>query len=196
MVKKRQRPRLQKRQRLQKYVTNPTNRISHLNPGKMDYLRMKLRPDITDPDSVQRLFRMSQLGMTSDQIAHVFGISINRYFKELKKNQVFKEAQLSGKGLAIQYACEKLWDKIEEGNLPAIIFYLRTQARWSALEKNVVQVEDLTDGKEEAQNALKTLDDKDLNTLGALLQKARQKAMEEEGASPQSVAMPAPGRVQ
>lgn len=196
MAIKRKRVKLKKRQRLQKYVTNPTNRISHLNPGRMDYLRMKLRPDISDPDSVQRLFRMSQLGMTSDQVAHVFGISINRYFKELKGNPVFKKAQLCGKGLAIQYACEKLWEKVEAGNLGAIIFYLRTQARWSSLEKNVVQVEDFSIDKDEARNALKTLDDTDLNTLGTLLIKARQKAAEVDGAKAGSIALPAPETIQ
>jgi len=173
MAVKKGRNRLKKRQRLQKYVTNPTNRISHLNPGKMDYLRMKVVPEITDPESVQQLFRMAQLGMTSDQVAHVFGISINRYFKELKKNPTFKTAQLAGKGLAIQYACEKLWEKVEEGNLSAIIFYLRTQAKWSSLEKNVV-VEEPGPSQDDAKNALRTLDDSDLNTLGELLMKARQ----------------------
>jgi len=199
VIKKRktQRKRLNKRQHLQKYATNPLNRISHLNPGKMDYLLMRLRPDITSPDAVQQLFRMSQLGLTSDQKSHVFGISINRFFKELKANPTFKEADLAGKGLAIQYACQKLWDKVEEGNLGAIIFYLRTQAQWSSLEKNVVKVEDLESAsREDAKNALQTLDDTDLNTLGTLLAKARLNTVQEEGASPDSVPMSGPRTIQ
>jgi len=195
MTGKRKRPRLQRRQRLQKYVTNANNKISHLNPGRMDYLRMKDKPRLEDMNA-DFLFRAAQLGLTSDQIAHIFGVSINRYYKALKERPELKSSLLAGKGLAIQYAAEKLWEKIEGGSLGAIMFYLRTQARWSTLEKNVVQIEEGSYEREEAKNALGRLDDTDLNTLGQLLAKARQAQSESEGASSQSTHIDGPSTVQ
>lgn len=99
--------------------------ILALDPDKAS----KYLPTLADRLFVQRL---TSYGLTVDQIASLiqakFGVTLSTRTIET----YFKHDLRSGKEMAIEECANRLFAKVRENNLSAIIFYLKTQGRWSS----------------------------------------------------------------
>lgn len=102
------------------------------------------RPPILETD-LPRVRRMASLGMNVGQIAAIFGYS-RKQFLTLRKRYPELDAAFTG-GIAegLELVTGKLRDAIDEGNLAAIIFFLKTRAGWSPTNPNPSQEEDSAD---------------------------------------------------
>ena len=81
----------------------------------------KFIPTGEDRETVERL---RACALTNDQIAYVLGIDRNT----LEKN--FAAELKDGKGKIDALVSGKLMQKIKEGNVPCILFYLKTRCGW------------------------------------------------------------------
>lgn len=82
----------------------------------------KYEPDARTAHDVKTL---AGVGVQHVHIAAKFGISVNTLRK------YYKRELDAGKAEAIADAATRLFKKVQEDNLTAIIFYLKTQAGWS-----------------------------------------------------------------
>ena len=76
--------------------------------------------------------RMAACGLTADDISDCIQA---RYFKSMSPTTVQRHFGLelkSAKTMKVAYVGNKLFQKIREGNLSAMIFFLKTQGRWSS----------------------------------------------------------------
>lgn len=74
---------------------------------------------------LQEIESMAGIGLTQEEIASVKGISVDSLRKYA--GHVVRR----GKAKAIAMVAETLFKKAIAGNMTAIIFYLKTQAKWS-----------------------------------------------------------------
>lgn len=73
--------------------------------------------------------------LNCEQIADYFSISHDTFTRIKQRNDLVLRAYKKGKAKAIARVAKTLWQKIEEGDITAIIFYLKTQAGWSTENK-------------------------------------------------------------
>lgn len=69
-------------------------------------------------------------GLTQQQIADSLGISERAFYSAKKENADFAEAIKRGKAKGIAVVTNALMKKIKEGNVTAMIFFLKSQAGW------------------------------------------------------------------
>lgn len=97
------------------------------------------RPSIELSDEqILKVEKLAESGLNCDQIANYFGIGETTFHDLKKKNEIISEAYKKGRSAGIEKATGLLWSKMLEGDTTSIIFYLKTQARWS--EKNNINV--------------------------------------------------------
>lgn len=99
-------------------------------------------------------------GLTIEQIRGYFGIKHTIWYELCDKYPDLADACFYGKSKGIAMAAGKLMELVKAGNLGAIIFYLKTQARFSEYY-NVAALQ-----KEDKANAL-TLDGKVMDAVEA-----------------------------
>lgn len=75
--------------------------------------------------------KLGGLGLTKQQICNYYGYSLTGWDAKTAKHPEIDTAMKQGRSEKISIASGKLWEAIERGNLSAIIFFLKTQARWS-----------------------------------------------------------------
>lgn len=90
---------------------------------------------ILTPKMIEEAKLLSGRGLTRQQIAHYFGYSANTFRAAQERQPEIEQAMLTGKAKTISYVSGKLMDAVRKGNLSAIIFYLKTQARWHEFDK-------------------------------------------------------------
>ncbi len=85
----------------------------------------------------EKLEEMSILagkGLTMQQIADYFNWDKDAFYDFMKQYPEMREALARGKAKTISFVSGKLIEKIREGDTQSIIFYLKTQGRWSTVE--------------------------------------------------------------
>lgn len=87
---------------------------------------------------IKEVTELAESGLNCEQIAHYFGMGETTFFELKKRNEKVSEAYKKGKAAGIKKATGLLWSKMMDGDTTSIIFYLKTQARWS--EKNNLNV--------------------------------------------------------
>jgi hypothetical protein len=88
------------------------------------------RPTIVlTPEQIVEVGEMAQ-GMTADQIADNLGISRDTFFQILNRQPEVNIFYKRGKAALIRETAGELVKKIRQGDLSAIIFFLKTQAGW------------------------------------------------------------------
>ena len=85
---------------------------------------------ILTPEILKEIEILSGRGLTNEHIAHYYGISTGHWFEQIKKHPEIAVAFHAGKAKTISFVTGKLMEQVKRGNLTAIIFYLKTQARW------------------------------------------------------------------
>ena len=100
---------------------------------------IKIKPgkslEITD-DIVAHVRKLAGLGLTVQQIYNYYGMSDKTWGKKRKRYPELELAMKQGRAVNIGWASQKLREKMEAGNLGAIIFYLKTQGGWREKEYN------------------------------------------------------------
>jgi hypothetical protein len=71
------------------------------------------------------------VNMTIEQIADYFGISERTFYEIKNRDSGVSGAYKKGKATGIKKATNLLWELMEERNITAIIFYLKTRGGWS-----------------------------------------------------------------
>lgn len=87
---------------------------------------------------LNRVEALAGRGLNQRQICDALGISEDTFTRRKKDSADFAESFKKGKAQSIAYVAGKLQKKIEDGDLAAIIFWLKCQAGWS--EKQVLDV--------------------------------------------------------
>ena len=87
---------------------------------------------------LNRVEALASRGLSEEQIAQSLGISRSTLNNRKAESEQFVQAIKKGKAQGIAYVAGKLQKKIEEGDMTAIIFFLKTRAGWS--EKQVLDV--------------------------------------------------------
>lgn len=77
--------------------------------------------------------------LTLEQIVDYLGIS-----ESAKSDTRIMEAYKRGKSSGIKDATELLWKSMKQGNLAAITFYLKTQAKWQENEPEKLNVQQIS----------------------------------------------------
>lgn len=83
--------------------------------------RKKIEIDIAEVE------RLAGLGLTQEEIALSLGISERTLYENKAKSAEFAEAIKSGKAKTKRTVTNKLMEKIEDGDLGAIIWYEKTR---------------------------------------------------------------------
>lgn len=104
----------------------------------------KVRFFIT-PEIIEEVGVLAGRGLTNQQIHHYYGIGHAKWYQLVKQYPELDAQIRKGKAKTISYVSGKLMELVKKGNLGAIIFYLKTQARFS--EGNTIADEDPEKGK-------------------------------------------------
>lgn len=98
---------------------------------------------------IQQVEILASRGLNQEQIAAALGIS-ERTLRNRKRDTAEVAAAIKkGKARAVSYVAGKLQKLIEQENLGAIIFFLKTQGGWK--EHQVIESKDITDEKKIAE---------------------------------------------
>lgn len=99
-------------------------------PTQKEKVGAKLRFIVT-PEMIEEVKILSGRGLTQEQIYRYYGWSKNTWYDKTKEHPLLYEAIFSGKSKTISFVAGKLMELVKKGNLGAIIFYLKTQGRFS-----------------------------------------------------------------
>lgn len=79
--------------------------------------------------NLSKVEELASLGLTHEQIADSLGISQTTLYTR-KKSEDFAGAIKKGQAKGIAHVTNKLREQIDEGNMTAAIFFLKTRAGW------------------------------------------------------------------
>jgi len=88
------------------------------------------RPEIVLTD--EQISRVETLAsvLRVEQIADYFGISHKTFYEIMKRDERVSTSYKRGKAVAIEGVASNLILKCHAGDVPSMIFYLKTQGRW------------------------------------------------------------------
>lgn len=87
-------------------------------------------PDFTD-EEIQHIGRLAGLGLSEKHIGWFFEMSETTFEEKKKKDQRIRRAIRKGRSIAYGKIAQALGQAALNGNVTAMIFYLKTQARWT-----------------------------------------------------------------
>ena len=98
-------------------------------PIELDELTKKKTREavVIDPKELEKL---ASLRLTTLQIAERLGMSERRFYAHLRKHKELAKIMRIAKRKTDAYVSSKLMKLIDEGNVPATIFYLRVKCKW------------------------------------------------------------------
>lgn len=88
------------------------------------------RTGVAEIIEIEELKEMSLNGMSREQIADYYGVTVRRLNQIFVTRPDFKAAFDCGKAKGIRLATNCIMDKIREGNLLAAMFYSKCNAGW------------------------------------------------------------------
>lgn len=109
-----------------------------------------------DLDKVEAL---AANGLTQQQIADSLGISESTLYERKRENTDFAEAIKRGRAKGIAVVTNALMKKVKEGNVTAMIFFLKSQAGWKETQSVDLNLSD--EAKPKVYKSLKELFDDD-----------------------------------
>jgi len=99
---------------------------------------MGRKKKILTPEQITELEKLAGYGLNQELIADFFNISDRTLRNCMKEDPIIYAAYKKGKAAAISHAAEKLQQAIDNGNLTAIIFFLKTKAGFKETEVHEV----------------------------------------------------------
>lgn len=84
-----------------------------------------------DKNMLEEVKILSGRGLTNEQLYCYYGVSGHCWYDTIQRHPELGEAFKEGKAKTIAMVAGELMKAIRNGNVSAIIFYLKTQARWS-----------------------------------------------------------------
>jgi len=108
---------------------------------KHEYHNMKRkggRPKwVPSAEDINKAETYAKAGLTEEQIAHALGICYDTLNNKKKEYVEFSEAIKRGKALGIGIVASELMKLcVKEGNVTAMIFFLKTRAGWTETQVN------------------------------------------------------------
>lgn len=97
---------------------------------------MQTRPKIQI--DLVKVENLAGLGLNKEQIANALGMSYATLNRNQKVRQDLQDAINRGKARRIGFVANKLQTLIDEGNLGAIIFYLKTQGGFVETQRQII----------------------------------------------------------
>lgn len=94
-------------------------------------------------------------GLTNQQIADSLGISESTLYNNQRENEDFAAAIKRGRAKGIAVVTNALMKKVKEGNVTAMIFFLKSQAGWK--ETQAVDLNLSDEDKPKVYKSLKEL---------------------------------------
>lgn len=98
---------------------------------------------------LQQVEDLAAQGLTFEQIATCLGISDKTIYRRKSESTEVSEAIKRGRERGVALAASQLQNLIAQGNLGAVIFYLKAKGGWS--EKQIIETKDTTDEKDVAK---------------------------------------------
>lgn len=98
---------------------------------------------------LQKVEDLAAQGLTFEQIATCLGISDKTIYRRKGESSEVSEAIKRGRERGVALAASQLQNLIAQGNLGAVIFYLKAKGGWT--EKQVIEQKNVTDEKEVAR---------------------------------------------
>ena len=111
----------------------------------MEYPKKRRGTKKLTPEDYERVRKLAALGLTQKEIGYLLDRSARWVRATLSGDERFAAAYTKGRAEGVAFATGQLREKIKQGNLAAIIFYLKTQARWS--ERVKVEVSEVASDK-------------------------------------------------
>ena len=97
------------------------------------------KPRLTiTPEFLAEVEQLAGQGLTNEMIHYYYGVGSVAWYEYIRLYPELGLALKRGKPRTMKLVTGKLMEKVQDGNLTAIMFYLRTQGRWS--ETNTLAV--------------------------------------------------------
>lgn len=101
------------------------------------------RPSIDfDLSKLDELEECAYMGMSQEHIADYFGMCNTRFKEILRTERKINVYYKRGRAKALRNTGSKLREQIDKGNVPSIIFHLKTQGGWRETDNINVSSED------------------------------------------------------
>lgn len=95
---------------------------------------------------LEEVERLAALGLTEEQIGLALGVSQDTITRRKQDTAEFAEAIKKGKAQGIGHVTNKLREQIDNGNVTAILFFLKCRAGWNEHAEIERRLEDLEKG--------------------------------------------------
>lgn len=85
------------------------------------------------PETLEEVRRLSGLGLNQTQIHQYFDVSSETWQTRKREHPELDAAVYAGRQRTVAMVANKLLEAVQKGNVPAIIFYLKSKGRFSDL---------------------------------------------------------------
>ena len=79
---------------------------------------------------LEKVEQLAAQGLTEEQICHCLGFTARTLYTHKRENSEISEAIKRGRSKGIAFVSNKLFDQCKDGNITAIIFFLKARAGW------------------------------------------------------------------
>lgn len=86
---------------------------------------------VLSEDDITKVKKLASYHLTAEQIADVLGVARSTFFNIMNRQPEVQDAFHRGQTNLAMLAKKRLAEKISDGDLTAIIFYLKTKQGWS-----------------------------------------------------------------
>lgn len=107
-----------------------TNKLKNVTGSDKKEVNLGGRPPIVLTDEqISRIETLASV-LRIEQIADYFGISHVTFYEIMKRDARVSLSYKKGKAMAVEGVASNLVAKCHAGDVPSMIFYLKTQGRW------------------------------------------------------------------
>lgn len=153
------------------YMSSKTLKKVRKKPGPK--IGSKQAPIISIDDNLDKIQKMASIGLNQSDIATLLGIKTPTLSKYLREHPEFYIAYKKGRVDAKAMVTNKLFDKIRQGDVASIFFYLKCQCKWRETNRHELTGKN---GGPIRIDANKRADDYSLSEMEAHLSKVEEAA--------------------
>ena len=85
---------------------------------------------ILTKENVERIYQLTANGLSKPDVAGCFGVTEKTFNKWVKKHREVRQAIGDGRYFGLQNATTRLRAAMDNGSVPAVMFYLKTRWCW------------------------------------------------------------------